>query len=158
MSTLKQFGNFAAKYLSTKPKMRALADDETGEVYSELDELGREILDDTPMAPPVGFNPQPSLAETIRNMVRSERLAQEAGEHDLESFEEADDFDVGDDYDPSTPYENDFDPPYREIAADVAAERSKQAPPSRAKNKQPAEPASASDDQSDPVTEDGSAV
>lgn len=43
-------------------------------------------------------------------MVRSERLAQEAAQAGYESFEEADDFEVGDDYDPSSPYETDFDP------------------------------------------------
>lgn len=122
---LKQFGNWASKYLSKKPKMRALADDETGEIYSSLDELGREVLDDTPMAPPVGFNPQPSLAETIRAMVRSERLAQELQGTDMETFEESEDFDVGEDYDPSTPYENDFDPDIAELREAVSQEQSK---------------------------------
>lgn len=43
-------------------------------------------------------------------MVRSERLAAEAAAAGYESFEEADDFEVGDDFDPSSPYETDFDP------------------------------------------------
>lgn len=61
------------------------------------------------MAPPVGYVKQPSLADQIRDMVRSERLAMEMAEAGVETFEEADDFDVGDDYDPNTPYEETFD-------------------------------------------------
>lgn len=80
------------------------------------DERGHELPDPTPLAPPVGYNPQPSLAETIRRMVRSEKLAMEAEAAGMETFEEADDFDVGDDYDPTSPYEEVFDPtPAREL-------------------------------------------
>lgn len=61
------------------------------------------------MAPPIGFKPAPSLADQIREMVRSERLAREVAEAGFETFEEADDFDIGDDFDPSTPYEESFD-------------------------------------------------
>lgn len=75
-----------------------------------LDEHGRELPDPTPIAPPVGFRRQPSLAEQIRAMVRSERLRQEAEAQGFETFEEADDFEVGDDYDPTSPYEEVFDP------------------------------------------------
>lgn len=77
---------------------------------SNLDAHGREIPDPTPMAPPVGYNRQPSLSEQIRAMVRSERLAQEVAAAGYETFEEADDFDVGDDFEPSSPYEGNFDP------------------------------------------------
>lgn len=74
-----------------------------------LDQNGHEVLDPTPMAPPVGFIQQPSMFEHIRNLVRTElsRRAAETGE--LESFEEADDFDIGDDYDPTSPYEVQFE-------------------------------------------------
>jgi len=70
----------------------------------------RENLDPTPVAPPVGYKAAPSLSDQIREMVRSERLALEAAQGGFETFEEADDFEVGDDYDPSTPYEETFDP------------------------------------------------
>lgn len=76
-----------------------------------LDEHGHERPDPTPVAPPVGHNRQPSLAEQIRSMVVSERLKQEAAAAGAETFEEADDFEVGDDYDPTSPYEEVFEPP-----------------------------------------------
>lgn len=75
-----------------------------------LTEDGREKPDPTPMAPPIGYKRQPSLAEQIRAMVRSEALAAAARNAGAETFEEADDFDVGDDFDPSSPYEDQFDP------------------------------------------------
>lgn len=75
-----------------------------------LDARGRELPDPTPIAPPIGYRRQPSLAEQIRQMVRSEKLAQELDARGVETFEEADDFDVGDDYDPQSPYEATFEP------------------------------------------------
>lgn len=75
-----------------------------------LDEHGREIADPTPIAPPIGYNKQPSMMENIRNMIRSERLRQEVEAAGAETFEEADDFDVGEDFDPTSPYEENFDP------------------------------------------------
>lgn len=70
-----------------------------------------ELLNPVPMEPPLGYIKQPSLSEQIRDMVRSERLRQEAEGAGFESFTDADDFDVGDDYDPSSPYEEIFEPP-----------------------------------------------
>lgn len=85
-------------------------DEETGEQLH--DEHGREIPDPTPMQPPIGYNRQPSLAEQMRAMILSEQLAQEARAAGHETFEEADDFDVGDDFDAErhSPYEANFDP------------------------------------------------
>lgn len=76
-----------------------------------LDDAGREIADNTPMAPPIGYQKTPSIVEQIRMMVRSEKLAQEARDAGYETAEEADDFEIGDDYDPTSPYEHDFEPP-----------------------------------------------
>lgn len=88
--------------------MVSLAD---GEVISHLDENGHEVLDGTPMSPPVGYIKQPSLAEQIRQGVRDYRLMQQlAADEDVESFEEADDFDVGDDVEVNSPWEEQFDP------------------------------------------------
>ena len=89
---------FREKYLSTIAKPRNLVSPD-GEVYSSLDARGAEVLDPTPMAPPVGYRRQPSLAEQIREMVRSERLAAEVEAAGAETFEEADDFDIEDDCD-----------------------------------------------------------
>lgn len=76
---------------------------------AKLNENGHEILDPTPMAIPIGFKRPETLAEQIKRMVRSERLAQEAEAQGYETWEEADDFDVDDDFDPSSPYEQHFD-------------------------------------------------
>lgn len=74
-----------------------------------LDALGHEVPDPNPMALPSGFKRPESLAEQVQRLVRGEvsRRAQEAGH---ESFEEAEDFDVGEDDDLHTPYETYFDP------------------------------------------------
>jgi len=77
----------------------------------QLDANGHEVLDPRPMAPPVGYVRQPSMVEHVRNLVRSEYLRLAAESSDADSFEEADDFDIGDDMDPTTPYEAVFDPP-----------------------------------------------
>lgn len=74
-----------------------------------------ELVDPTPIAPPIGFKRTPSLAEQIRDMVRSEALRAEVEKAGAETFEEADDFDVDDDFDPTSPYEADFDVPVAEL-------------------------------------------
>lgn len=95
-------------------------------------ERGREKPDGTPVAPPVGYVKQPSLAEQIRNMVRSERLRQEAESAGFESFEDADDFEVGDDYEPSSPYEYEFDPePVAAPAQPAQQQATTETPPSQ---------------------------
>lgn len=95
-----------------------------------LDERGREVNDGRPMAPPVGYKRTPSLAEQIREMVRSERIAAELEAQGVETFAEADDFNVGDDIDPRSPYEEYFEPtPLEELIARERAEREAQAPP-----------------------------
>ena len=86
-----------------------------------LDEQGREMPNPTPLAPPLGYKKQPSIREQIRNMVRSEQLRQAADASGVETFEEADDFDVGDDYDPTSPYEEVFEPmPTRDVPQEIA--------------------------------------
>lgn len=58
---------------------------------AKYDEQGREILDPTPVAMPVGFKRPPTLDERIRAFVRTE-LSRQAAEEGNETFEEADDF------------------------------------------------------------------
>lgn len=87
-----------------------IVDAVTGEIIAEhlkykgrrMTVDGAEIPDPTPMAPPVGYKKQPSMFDIVREQVRLSKLAEEAG---AESFEEANDFDVGDDYDPESPHE-----------------------------------------------------
>lgn len=75
----------------------------------DLDSCGGEILDSTPMAPPIGFHQQPSMVDIIRDQIhRASLYAEQQG---FETEEEADDFDIPDDpLDPSTPYEQHFEP------------------------------------------------
>lgn len=60
------------------------------------DEKGREIPDPRPMEMPLGMRKPESMEDMIRRYVRVEasRIAQQEG---MESFEEADDFEVEDD-------------------------------------------------------------
>lgn len=83
--------------------------DEDGVVRELQDEFGREIPDDRPMVLPSGFRRPETLAEQVQRLVRSHvsRMAADRGD---ETFEEAEDFDVGEDVEPSTPYETFFDP------------------------------------------------
>lgn len=92
---------------------------------------GKFIPDSVPMAPPIGYKKQPSMVEIVRNMVRSERLADEARRAGMETFEESEDFDVGDDgEDLKSGFENDFDPPIDELRRAIEEERAvKAAPP-----------------------------
>jgi len=89
---------------------------------------GKEYPDPTPVAPPVGFIKQPTMAETMRAMIHSHALRQAALNSGHETFEEADDFDVGDDYDPTSPYEEVFEPPAPtpNLAEDIAVAIKKQ--------------------------------
>jgi len=79
------------------------------------DEYGRSTNSGIPMAPPVGYVQQPSMIEIVRQQIRSEHLRLQALQAGMETFEEADDFDVEDDFDPSTPYEETFDPVEYEV-------------------------------------------
>jgi len=75
-----------------------------------LDERGRELLDGRPMEPPVGYNPQPSLMDRIRKMVTDAQIQRDLAKAGAETFDEANDFDVGDDFDPSSPWEQYYEP------------------------------------------------
>lgn len=77
---------------------------------------GTPKLDPVPLAPPIGYKKSPSMVEIVRDMVRSERLAQEALRSGHETFEEAEDFDVGDEPDQMpSPWENEFEPDLKTI-------------------------------------------
>lgn len=57
----------------------------------------------------------PSEIERIRALIRSERLAAEAAAAGAETWEEADDFDIGDDFDPESPYEEVFEGAFDQV-------------------------------------------
>lgn len=93
-----------------------------------LNDAGQLIPDSTPIAPPIGYKRQPTMVEIVRDMVRNERLAQDLAAGGVETFEDADDFDVGDDgEDLKSGFENDFDPPVKELVAAGAEELKRKA-------------------------------
>lgn len=85
----------------------------------DFDEAGHEIPDSRPVALPTGFKKPESLHAQIQRLVRT-HISREAQEQGMETFDEADDFDVDDDFDPHTPYEMEFDPMLgREVSPDM---------------------------------------
>lgn len=101
-------------------------DPETGEVQIEmfprLDENGHEVPDPRPLRLPAGFKKPETLAEQVQRLVRG-ALSRQAEDQGFESFEDAEDFDVGDDEDPHTQYEAHFDPV---LGKDITAQEFRQ--------------------------------
>lgn len=97
-----------------------LAVEVEGVVTPYLDKNGHEVLDPTPLSPPVGYVPQPSITERLRELIAGERMRRTAELREMDTFEEADDFDVDDDVAPmrDSPWENEFDPPVRDLVRD----------------------------------------
>lgn len=60
---------------------------------AQFDNLGRQIPDPRPVEVPLGYTRPPSLQEEIKRFVRNE-LSLRAREQGVETFEEADDFDI----------------------------------------------------------------
>lgn len=84
---------------------------------STYNENGEEILDPTPIEIPLHFQRPMSLNERIKQMVQHE-ASMIARANGYETFSEADDFNVDDDeIDPSSPWEENFDPEVPFIAA-----------------------------------------
>lgn len=70
-----------------------------------------ERPDPRPMAIPIGMERPESLQEKMRRLIRDEAVNMQLAQGGVETFEEADNFNIPDDpIDPSTPYEEDFDP------------------------------------------------
>lgn len=69
-----------------------------------LNENGHEVPDPRPMARPLHISAPETLAQQIQRMVRSE-LSRRAEAQGFETFEEAEDFDVGDEPELASPYE-----------------------------------------------------
>lgn len=73
-----------------------------------LNEKGHEVVSSDPVAVPLKFRrigQYDNLAELVRTLISRQAL-----EQGRESFEDADDFEVGDDYDPQSFWEEQFDP------------------------------------------------
>lgn len=73
-------------------------------------DAGEEILDPTPMQPPLGYKKSLSLSEQIAQQVRIQHLKILEDMAVEETEEEADDFEIGDDYEPMSKHENDHMP------------------------------------------------
>lgn len=87
-------------------------DDDGVQVSSAIGLDGKEYPDPVPMSPPVGYTPPNDLMWMLQHMIRQERFAQEARAADVETEEEANDFDLPDDpLDELTHYEKVFLPP-----------------------------------------------
>lgn len=104
-----------------------------------LNDRGELVPDPRPMAPPIGYKKQPSMVDIIREQIRLAGL--EAANAGFETFEEADDYDVGDE-DPRSPYELEES---LEVPASVLRARAAEAVAAEAASasKPPADPAGA---------------
>lgn len=80
---------------------------------------GEEIPDPTPVSIDTGIKKPLTINEMIRKLVKDESFRASLEAKGIETFEEADDFEIGDDYDPSSPYEEHFDPAHPFIGARV---------------------------------------
>lgn len=95
---------------------------------SKYNSRGEEIPDPRPMALPVDFKPPIPLDEQIRQLIKNNQIQGQLHAEGVETFEEADDFEVDDDPDPTSPYEENFDNPHiitrnEEIRAGLVSDR-----------------------------------
>lgn len=90
----------------------------TTDKNNRFNEDGHEVLNPTPMQPPLGYKPQLSLSEQIRQQVRQLKNLEDL---DPETEEEADDFDIEDDPQPQSRWENDMIPSIKETRARIRA-------------------------------------
>lgn len=109
--------------------------------FGALNGKGAEVLNSTPMQPPIGYNPQPSMFDVMRKMIHDHQA--ELAQAGLETPEEADDFDVDDDFDPTSPYEHNFDPPASSSEVPPQASGKPSDPPADGQGTPPADPAPA---------------
>ncbi|AXH75367.1 MAG: hypothetical protein [Microviridae sp.] len=119
--------------VETKVKPRITkADYRSKSRQAGFNDAGEFIPDSTPMAPPIGYKRQESMVEIVRRMVRDERLAADLDAAGMETFEDADDFDVGDEgEDLKSGFENDFDPPIKEVLEAGSAEVARKKAPKK---------------------------
>lgn len=80
-------------------------------IRARLNDFGWEKLDPVPLEPPVGFQRPLTMEEQVRRLMRVEYDRMAAYNADLETPEDADDFDIEDDpVMELTPYEEHFMP------------------------------------------------
>lgn len=76
---------------------------------AKYDENGNERVDPRPRSLPIRLSRPLTIQEQIARMVKNEEYARYLRSQGVETFEEAEDFDV-EDFDPESPYEVHFDP------------------------------------------------
>lgn len=84
----------------------------TTDKHNRFTEDNKEILNPTPMQPPLNYKPGLSLTEQIRQQVRQ---AKHLDDMEPETEEEADDFEIDEDPAPPSRWENDMIPSIKEI-------------------------------------------
>lgn len=83
----------------------------TTDKSNRFDEHGHEVLNPTVMAPPLGYKKQLSIAEQVRQQIRSMKALQDDAP---ETEDEADDFEIDDDPVMPSRWENDMIPSIKE--------------------------------------------
>lgn len=95
-------------FIEEKPVARGAMPTLRAHVRTMINERGQEVLDKTPVEIPVMMTPPPSsFMEMMHALYR-----QQAEEQEVETFEEANNFDIPDEIGiemTDTPYEQDFD-------------------------------------------------
>lgn len=76
---------------------------------SRINKDGSETPDPRPLALPVGFERPESIQELIQRLVRDPAIRAEMDAGDIDTFDDADDFEIPDDI-PQSPHEENFDP------------------------------------------------
>lgn len=104
------------KFIEESPAIPSI--DAHPENMKRFNDRGEEILDPTPMAPPLGYKRQPSLYEQIQAAVRQSKLDEMYSLEETE--EEADDFEVGDDFEPMSEHENEHMPTLANLKKEAA--------------------------------------
>lgn len=92
-----------------------------------LNILGQEMPDPRPHAPSLGQKPEVHIRDYIRTLVHNERLQADLDAAGHDTFEEANDFEVGEDYFPDSQYENDLEPTVAELIREGTASLSAKA-------------------------------
>jgi hypothetical protein len=95
-----------------------------------LDGQGREQLDPVPLSVPGPGDAPLSIQDQIKQALRSERLREAYDSKGLETFEEADDFDIEDEEDwrPFAPWEEDFETELERVRPDDDGSKAQETP------------------------------
>jgi len=80
---------------------------------------GREVVNPLPIAPPIGYNPTPSMFDVIRAQIHRAKMLEDDAV--AETPEDADDFDMDDEWEPSSVYEVVMKDDFPELAPEPPA-------------------------------------